>query len=234
MSTKTARRWEREYARKGIPSSYRTRPSSPVLVGLKAVRARTFKGLRALDIGCGRGRNALYLARKGFEAHAMDFAPGLAREVAARAKKMGLAGKVFPVCRDVTKPWPYAKNYFDFAADIFCYKHQTKTAARRSYREELARVLKKGAVYVLSLASPEDGFYGSQRSPKGQGKGAPMVVTDSYTGIGSALFTKADVEKEFGPRGEFRLEQFVERRKRGRMHGKTYLRVTLIFVFRKK
>ena len=229
MKTPVSKKWQQEYAHKGIPSSYRTRPSSPVPLGLKALKRRDYRGLRSLDLGCGRGRNSFYLASRGFEAHCMDFVPGLIREIKARAKKESrkLKGKIVPRRGDVTKKWPYPARHFDYAVDIYCYKHQTSAGARRRYRKELARVLKKGAAYVLSLASKADGFYG--KLPRKAGG----VVIDPFTGVGSAVFSRTDIEKEFRRR-EFRLEKFVERRKRGRMHGKNYLRVTLIFVFRKK
>ena len=226
MSAKTARRWEQEYTCRGIPSSYKAQPSEPVLIGLKALRARHYDGLRSLDLGCGRGRNSFFLADKGFEAHCLDFVPSLIREIKAKAKKRKGKGKIIPVCRDVTRKWPYPSGFFDFAIDIYCYKHQTKKAARKKYHAELRRVLKKDAVYVLSLASPRDGFYGAlPRKPDN-------VVLDPCTGIASALFTRADVEREL--RGSFRLVKFARKRKRGRMHGKIYLRETLVFVWQKK
>ncbi len=229
---KKSRLWKAEYRAKGIPSSYKARPSEPVLIGLKTLRARHYAGLRSLDLGCGRGRNSFFLAGKGFEAHCMDFVPSLIREIRAKAKKRKGKGKIVAVCRDVTRKWPYPSGFFDFAIDIYCYKHQTEKAARKKYRAELRRVLKKGAVYVLSLASKADGFYGPLLGAGKLPHGADKVVVDPYTGIASALFTRADVEKEF--RGSFRLVKFARKRKRGPMHGKNYRRETLIFVFRKR
>ena len=222
----TPRQWQQEYARKGIPSSYKTRPSSLVPLGLKALKTRDYRGLRSLDLGCGRGRNSFYLASKGFEAHAVDFVPELIQEIKAHAKKRKRKGKIVARVGDVTRKWPYPDWFFDYAVDIYCYKHQAKASARRKYRTELCRVLKPGAVYALSLASKEDGFYG--RLPRKHGN----QVMDPFTGVGSALFSRADVLREFDK--TFKLEKFAKRRKRGRMHGKTYARETLVFVFRKK
>ncbi len=218
--------WKTEYRQKGIPSSYKTRPSQPVLMGLKALKTRDCLGLRSLDLGCGRGRNSFYLASKGFQAHCLDFVPELIQEIKAQAKKRKLKGQIVPRQGDVTRKWAYPDDYFDYAIDIYCYKHQTTAPARRRYRKELARVLKKGAVYALSLASKADGFYG--KLPR---KASNRVV-DPFTGVGSVVFSRAEVEKEFGK--EFALEKFAKKRKRGRMHGKIYMRKTLIFVWKKK
>jgi len=37
------------------------------------VEGGTFKPGKVLDIGCGRGRNSIYLAEKGYEVEGIDF-----------------------------------------------------------------------------------------------------------------------------------------------------------------
>ncbi len=46
---------------------------------------------RALDLACGRGRNALYLAREGFQVEAWDRDAGTLEELRSTAGSMGLA-----------------------------------------------------------------------------------------------------------------------------------------------
>ncbi len=45
---------------------------------------------RALDLACGRGGNALWLAERGLEVHAWDFSPVAIRRLAAAAVERGL------------------------------------------------------------------------------------------------------------------------------------------------
>ena len=45
---------------------------------------------RALDLACGRGRNALWLAQQGFETTALDRDPAAVAELEARARREGL------------------------------------------------------------------------------------------------------------------------------------------------
>jgi 2-polyprenyl-3-methyl-5-hydroxy-6-metoxy-1,4-benzoquinol methylase len=52
--------------------------------------------LRVLDIGCGQGRDALPLARRGFHVTAVDWAPSCIRDLtaAARAENLPITGVV--------------------------------------------------------------------------------------------------------------------------------------------
>ena len=45
---------------------------------------------RALDVACGRGRNALWLAQQGFDTTALDRDPAAVAELKARARRDGL------------------------------------------------------------------------------------------------------------------------------------------------
>jgi cyclopropane fatty-acyl-phospholipid synthase-like methyltransferase len=56
-------------------------------------------GLRALDLGSGPGRNALHLARLGYDVTAVDYAQAAVRELRGRAEAEGLALRA--VCADL-------------------------------------------------------------------------------------------------------------------------------------
>ena len=64
--------WENEYiVKKSLPSSYRNTPSRGLILVDSLIPFT--KNNRVLDLGCGIGRNALYLASKGLEVDAIDF-----------------------------------------------------------------------------------------------------------------------------------------------------------------
>ena len=48
------------------------------------------RGGRVLDVACGRGRHALWLATNGFDVHAVDRNPDAVAEVIAAANRLGL------------------------------------------------------------------------------------------------------------------------------------------------
>ena len=83
---------------------------------------------RALDVGCGTGTNALYLAQRGLTVVGVDFSPqaiALAREKAERAR-VAVDFHVADVTRldslDIREP-------FDFVLDMGCL-HSIAAAAR--------------------------------------------------------------------------------------------------------
>ena len=64
--------WDREYSEACvIPSSSREAPSHALLLFSELLGFRDMK--RALDAGCGNGRNSLYLAQFGVQVEAIDF-----------------------------------------------------------------------------------------------------------------------------------------------------------------
>jgi len=69
--------WEESYRRPGRMDTFGGgKPSQQVV----DIVAKLPKGARTLDLGCGEGRQALYLARLGFEAVAVDIsASGIAK-----------------------------------------------------------------------------------------------------------------------------------------------------------
>lgn len=139
------------------------------------------RGGMALDLGCGRGRNTLFLAKSGFVTTGIDIVPELISGLNRQAEEQGLAGRVRAHCQSVTEPWPLGDSSIDVAVDTFCYKHQIEAAERARYRAELARDLRPGGFYMLTLAGDDDGYYGPllARSPRKVAR----VITDPANGI---------------------------------------------------
>lgn len=113
-----------------------------------ALVARRFpKGGRGLDIGCGTGTNAVYLAQHGFGVVGID---GSRRAIALARRRVKSAGvEVDLRLGDVTRldRLPDAAN-FDLALDIGCF-HSLSPAGRQAYAAGLRDRVERGGVYLL-------------------------------------------------------------------------------------
>lgn len=222
----TVRTWRDEYGRRGIPSSIRDHPSGSVVEFMEFLRENRVEGGVAVDVGCGMGRNSVFLALNGFEVHGIDIVPENVAVLRASAEASSVADRVSGHPQSVTDPWPLDAYQADVVIDTFCYKHQIEADERERYRRELVRVLKPGGHFLLTLAGVDDGYYGPLLavSPDPVGR----VIIDPKNGISSVLFDRDDVEREFSPMIRFVHHRY--KRQEGEMHGETYLRSTHLFI----
>jgi len=58
--------WDREYS--STPALFGSEPAPLLVQNAEVIDL----ALPVLDVGCGQGRNTLFLARRGFEIHALD------------------------------------------------------------------------------------------------------------------------------------------------------------------
>ena len=109
----------------------------------RAVAQRATRG-RALDVGCGEGVYATYLAQQGFDVVGLDFVPAALAAAQARADGAGVAVELHE-CNvvDYAAPSP-----FDVVLDSGCLHHLPK-AQRAAYRTRLDEWLAPGGDFVL-------------------------------------------------------------------------------------
>lgn len=109
----------------------------------RAVAARSAPG-RALDVGCGEGVYAVYLAQQGFDVVGLDF---VADALAAAERRAHAAGVELTLHEgdvvDYEAPGP-----FDVVLDSGCLHHLPK-AKVAAYRARLDEWLAPGGDYVL-------------------------------------------------------------------------------------
>ncbi len=115
----------------------------------------------ALDLGCGTGTNAIYLAQHGFTVTAID----ISRRAIALAKRKTRSAQLTDRVRlergDVTlmRRWVLGQS-IDFACDVGCF-HNLKAEARQRYVTVLTGVLRPGAIYMLYAFEPQADTYGA-------------------------------------------------------------------------
>jgi len=79
------------------------------------------KDMKILDLGCGMGLSAVYLAQAyGAEVFATDLYAD-PTENHKNFQSLGIANKIIPMLLDATQPLPFAKGYFDVIFSVGAY-----------------------------------------------------------------------------------------------------------------
>ncbi|NJQ07512.1 class I SAM-dependent methyltransferase [Streptomyces lonarensis] len=112
---------------------------------------------RALDLGCGAGRNALYLASHGFEVDAVDLSPVAVAWAEERARRADVTVRL--LCGDAfTLPATALSGPYDLVVDSGFF-HHLPPHRRVSYLALLDRVLAPGGHLALTgFAAGEQGM----------------------------------------------------------------------------
>ena len=100
---------------------------------------------RALDLGCGPGRNAVHLASRGFEVDAVDLSPSALAWAGERAREAG--ARVRFHCADIFSAGLPGGRY-SLVYDSGCL-HHLPPHRRVSYLDLLGRVLAPGGHFAL-------------------------------------------------------------------------------------
>lgn len=141
-------RWALVYDHDANPLSAFEEPFVQAVVG-------EVRGREVLDLGCGTGRHALWLAAGGARVTGLDFSEGMLR-VARR--KVG-AERVHFVTHDVGEALPFAAATFDLVVSGLVLEHVAELA---SFFLEVHRVLRPRGRAVLSAMHPAMFLRGSQ------------------------------------------------------------------------
>ena len=157
-----------EFSPDEIPWHMATPP--PALVEL--VESRRVTPCRAVDLGCGAGNHAVWLALQGFDV------TGLELSAAAVARAQELARAKGAACRfaivDLLEPLTAFDGCFEFAYD-WLVLHHVFPADRPRYAANVHRMLGHGGLYLSVCFSEDD------RGIAGEGKcRQPQLGTQLY------------------------------------------------------
>lgn len=109
-------------------------------------------GATVLDVGCGAGRETIFLAQCGFRAIGVDFSREALKIARRRAEASALAvewrlGNVLEL--------PLGDGAVDFVTDRGCF-HVIPRRDRRRFAREIDRVLRPGGAILLRGAARDD------------------------------------------------------------------------------
>lgn len=148
-------------------------PEPDVVAVADRLRGKT--PIRALDLGSGVGRHALYLAGRGFTVSALDASQRGIDITREEAKRLGLTidlevGKMTQLS--------YPDRHFDYVLSWNVIYHGDGGIVRRCIAE-IHRVLRPGGIFQGTLLSKRNGRYGLGREI------APDTFVETDTGDGS-------------------------------------------------
>ncbi len=185
--------WDQEYAEsKVIPSSTRDIPAKALQQYSELLDFGQYSPV--LDIGCGNGRNAIYLAGKGCNGIAVDasgVAIRIAQDAANRAK---VADKITMLNTALAKEWPFRDGQFALALDSYVFCHILEENDRIAFRRELRRITRPGGIAYTAAFAVDDEYYASFSEAN---VSSSMMVCDPVNGLAKRLYTPSEYAKFF-------------------------------------
>lgn len=121
------------------------------------VESGKVKPCKSIDLGCGTGNYAIYLASVGFDVTGIDISPTAIRIAEENAKNKGV--KCNFLVADVLGELDEVKKAFDFAYD-WGLLHHIFPADRGKYVENVHRILNPGRKYLSVCFSEKDPQFG--------------------------------------------------------------------------
>lgn len=128
-----------------------------VLVDL--VESEKIKPCKTLDMGCGAGNYAIYLAGKGFDVTGVDISPTAIKLAEENARKKGVRCRF--IAADVTGDLREIAGTFDFIYD-WEMLHHLFPVQRKKYVENVDRKLNTQGQYLSICFSEKDAYFGGQ------------------------------------------------------------------------
>jgi len=142
---------------------------------------------RAIDLGCGAGANAIYLAQNGFEVTGVDFAEAAIEKARARAKEAGV--QISFIVDDLTS-LRHVSGTFDFLLD-YGTLDDLRLHQRELYLRSMLTLTHSDSLYLL---------WGFEYSMRWWEKFVPFYDVPFYPG---------EIENRFGQ--YFEIEKFASK-----------------------
>ena len=165
--------WEQRYSEKGW--AYGTEPNQ----FLRTQGARLKRGMKALVVGDGEGRNGVWLAQQGLDVLSVDYSAAGLRK--ARELAIAKGTRLNTECVDLTQ-WQWPVGAFDVLVSIYLhFMPQVRPAMHRA----MLQALKPGGVLILEAFNKNQSQYKSGGPPP-----AAMYSSDELR----ADFSEAQIE----------------------------------------
>jgi len=124
---------------------------------VKLVKSGKVKPCKTIDLGCGAGNYAIYLASIGFDVTGVDISPTAIKLAKENAKKKGVKSNF--LVADVLGNFDEVKGSFDFAYD-WELLHHIFPEERKRYVENVHRILNPKGKYLSVCFNENDPQFG--------------------------------------------------------------------------
>lgn len=188
--------WDKEYKNPKLVTG-KDGPQADTLRFLKFLKKNQkfeVKNINVLDLGCGTGRNANYLAERGNSVIGIEISKTALDVAKLRAKDIGV--NVEYRLGDIGEKYDIEDSSVDLALDITS-SNSLNERGREVYLDEVNRVLKTGG-YFFVRALCKDG----NKNVKNLLKSSPGKEYDTYVikeiGLVERVFSKEDFVKMYG------------------------------------
>ena len=112
------------------------------------------KRCRALDIGCGSGENAIWLARQGWDVVGCDVSPTAIQQ--AKDKLPGVSAEVRFMVADFLSD-PVSISPFGFVFDRGCLHCMEEEEDRMRFAEKVSGLLAEGGLWLSLVGNADEG-----------------------------------------------------------------------------
>jgi SAM-dependent methyltransferase len=198
-----------------IPWNIETPPN--VLVEL--VDSGKVKPCKTIDLGCGTGNYAIYLASRGFDVTGIDISPTAIKIAKEKAKKKGIRCNF--LVADVLGDLCEVKETFDFAYE-WELLHHIFPEQRMMYVKNVYKLLNPGGAYLSVCFSEKDSKFGGSGNYRVTGLGTILYFSSEHelTDLFEPYFKIRElktIEIRGRPKAHFANYAFMERRGRVRL-----------------
>lgn len=162
---------------------------------LKKDNGISFEGLRVLDLGCGTGKNSIFLAERGALCTGIEISPAALDLGRKRARENSL--EVNFIESSFGEEFPFEDSSFDLVLDIMSSNSLTESE-REIYLRETARVLKPGGHFFVRLLAL-DGDKNAQTLLKTHQGNEPGTYTLPEVGVTERVLTKNEFLSYYSP-----------------------------------
>lgn len=143
--------WDKFYSDRNKPIPFFVNAPDENLVSY--VDKGLFGKGRALDIGCGNGRNSIYLAKQGFEVDGIDFSRASIEWAHQKAYEENVTVNFL---NQSIFDFQVQHSSYDFVYDSGCL-HHIKPHRRNQYIKKIVDILRPGAFFGLTAFNLKGG-----------------------------------------------------------------------------